>query len=109
MNAYANDGRKKLLMKLSACKFAQYELMLFLDTHPHCTEAMQALNLHRANAMKLRDEYECQYGPLSNPKANGKHWCWIDDPWPWEYIPPTGGCGCFTPSMGARGSKGACR
>ncbi len=110
MNAYAMDDRKKLLMKLSACKFAQYELMLFLDTHPDCSEAMQALNMHRANAMRLKDEYECKYGPLSNPKANGKHWCWIDDPWPWDY----GGCGCFTPAMGARnanctGRKGACR
>ena len=105
------DERKRLLMKLTACKFAQYELTLFLDTHPDCVEAMQALNMHRANAIKLKDEYECKYGPLSNPKANGKHWCWIDDPWPWEYLPQNG-CGCFTPSMGARntcGKKGAWR
>jgi len=104
------DERKRLLMKLSACQFAQYELMLFLDTHPDCVEAMQALNMHRANAIRLKDEYECKYGPLSNPKANGKRWCWIDDPWPWDYSPQT--CGCFTPSMGARGNncrKGACR
>ena len=104
------DERKRLLMKLTACKFAQYELVLFLDTHPNCVEAMQALNMHRANAIKLKDEYECKYGPISNPKANGKHWCWIDDPWPWDYSPQT--CGCFTPSMGARGNnckKGACR
>ena len=104
------DERNKLLMKLTACKFAQYELVLFLDTHPNCVEAMQALNMHRANAIKLKDEYECKYGPISNPKANGKHWCWIDDPWPWDYSPQT--CGCFTPSMGARGNnckKGACR
>lgn len=104
------DERNKLLMKLTACKFAQYELVLFLDTHPNCVEAMQALNMHRANAIKLKDEYECKYGPISNPKANGKRWCWIDDPWPWDYSPQT--CGCFTPSMGARGNncrKGACR
>ena len=107
MNAYAYDDRKKLLMKISACRFAQYELMLFLDTHPDCVEAMQALNMHRANAMKRKDEYECKYGPLSNPKANMKHWCWIDDPWPWEYSPRTGSCGCFAPSMGARCAKGA--
>ena len=73
------DERNKLLMKLTACKFAQYELVLFLDTHPNCVEAMQALNMHRANAIKLKDEYECKYGPISNPKANGKHWCWIDE------------------------------
>ena len=104
------DERNRLLMKLSACRFAQYELMLFLDTHPDCVEAMQALNMHRANAMKLKDEYECKYGPISNPKANMKRWRWIDDPWPWDYSPQT--CGCFTPSMGARGNncrKGACR
>lgn len=111
----AMDDRKKLLMKLSACRFAQYELMLFLDTHPNCVEAMQALNMHRTNAIRLKDEYECKYGPLSNPKANMKHWCWIDDPWPWEYSSQTVGCGCFTPSMGARNAndarcgKGACQ
>ena len=55
------DERKRLLMKLTACKFAQYELTLFLDTHPDCVEAMQALNMHRANAIKLKDEYECKY------------------------------------------------
>ena len=55
------DERNKLLMKLTACKFAQYELVLFLDTHPNCVEAMQALNMHRANAIKLKDEYECKY------------------------------------------------
>ena len=105
------DERNRLLMKLSACRFAQYELMLFLDTHPDCVEAMQALNMHRANAMKLKDEYECKYGSISNPKANMKRWRWIDDPWPWDYC-PRNSCGCFTPSMGARGNngrKGACR
>ena len=50
------NERNRLLMKLSACKFAQYELWLFLDTHPNCAEAMQALNMHRANAIKLKEE-----------------------------------------------------
>ncbi|MBQ1413689.1 MAG: spore coat protein CotJB [Clostridia bacterium] len=100
------DKRQKLLAQLSACQFAQYELMLFLDTHPDCTAAMKVLQLHRANAQKLREQYECQFGPLSNPKGNGQHWNWIDDPWPWDY---TGAGGCFTPSMGARNKKGACR
>ena len=106
------DERRRLLMKLSACRFAQVELVLFLDTHPDCAEAMRALNMHRANAIRLTEEYECKFGPLSNPKANGKRWQWIDDPWPWDYTPQNGGCGCFTPSMGARGNngrKGACR
>lgn len=75
----------KLLAKISACEFAQIELTLFLDTHPNCKEAMKALNMHRANAIKLREEYECKYNYLSNPKACGEHWKWIDDPWPWEY------------------------
>ena len=107
MKACGTDERNRLLMKLSACKFAQYELWLFLDTHPNCAEAMQALNMHRANGMKLKEEYECKYGSLSNPNGNGKCWCWVNDPWPWDYSPQAGGC--FTPSMGARGKKGACR
>lgn len=98
------DERKKLLMKISACQFAQYELWLFLDTHPKCAEAMQALNMHRANAMKLKEEYECKFGPISNPKANGKYWCWINDPWPWDYTGDNCGCG-----MGTQRGKGACR
>ena len=93
------DERRKLLMKLSACQFAQYELWLFLDTHPGCAEAMQALNMHRANAAKLKEQYECKFGPLSNPKACGKRWNWVDDPWPCDYI------GSCRPACG----KGVCR
>ena len=48
-------------------------------------QAMKVLNMHRANAIKLKEEYESRFGPLSNPKGNGKHWEWVDDPWPWEY------------------------
>lgn len=100
------DERTKLLMKLSACQFAQVELVQFLDTHPRCTQAMQALNMHRANAIRLREAYESQFGPLTNPMAKGCRWDWIDDPWPWDYQ----GTSCpFCPAMGARSGKGACR
>lgn len=81
------DDKKKLLARISACRFAQVELMLFLDTHPDCSEAMKALNMHRENAMKLKEEYESRFGPLSNPKGNCEHWEWVDDPWPWDYVP----------------------
>ena len=100
------DERKKLLAKISACQFAQIELVEFLDTHPMCVEAMQVLNMHRANAIKLIEEYECKFGPLSNPKGNMKFWDWINDPWPWDYT----GCNCqWYPGAGARQGKGACR
>lgn len=60
--------------------------------------------MHRDNALRLKKEYECKFGPLSNPKGNMKHWDWIDDPWPWDYqsdVSP-----CFTC---CRREKGACR
>ncbi|MGN0474759.1 MAG: spore coat protein CotJB [Acutalibacteraceae bacterium] len=99
------DDKRKLMARISACRFAQKELMLFLDTHPDCCEAMKALNMHRENAMKLKEEYESRFGPISNPKGNCKHWEWVDDPWPWDYVPEAApynsGCG--------RCGKGACR
>ena len=103
------DERRKLLAKISACQFAQVELVQFLDTHPNCVEAMQVLNMHRANAMKLKEEYECKFGPLSNPKGNGRRWEWIDDPWPWDYQSASQCCPFPRGTAGAKRGKGVCR
>ena len=103
-----NDNRaskKELLHAIGEVSFVLDDLRLYLDTHPDCCEAMKALNMHRENAMKLKEEYESRFGPLSNPKGNCQHWEWVDDPWPWDYVPEAApyNSGCN------RCGKGACR
>ena len=33
---------------------------------------------------KLTDEYQENYGPLTNIDSNSNEWNWINNPWPWE-------------------------
>ena len=75
--------RKKLLKKLSAVSFAAHELHIYLDTHPGDSAAGAALKKYEMQTMKLRNEYESSFGPLS-PGEDGNRWVWIADPWPWN-------------------------
>ena len=73
--------RETMLRRLSAAQFTQWELHLYLDTHP---SDLQALARYRA----LRSEYESQFGSLTALDATGAEW--LKDPWPWD----TEECGC---------------
>ena len=67
--------RETMLRRLSAAQFTQWELHLYLDTHPSDLQA-------------LRSEYEAQFGALTALDATGAEW--LKDPWPWD----TEECGC---------------
>ena len=80
------DNRMQLKQRIGAYQFAVWEMTLYLDTHPHCTEALAKYNEYRAMVARLIEEYEAQYGawtPDSN-SVNGECWAWVDGPWPWE-------------------------
>lgn len=82
-----NNGmsRKALMNKVSALGLATHEAVLFLDTHPHCREAIEYFNASRRAYYEAVCEYERRFGPLtafSTDTENG--WVWIDSPWPWE-------------------------
>ncbi len=80
-----------LRRRISAVDFALWELQLFLDTHPHCAEALQKRAQLQAERHQLVSLYETNFGPLvlTSHDVKGDCWSWIDDPWPWDL---EGGC-----------------
>ena len=46
--------REDLLRKLSAQQFAAWDTALFLNTHPHCAEALKARRDYQSDAEALR-------------------------------------------------------
>lgn len=81
----ATMNKNELLKELMKYDFAVYELVLFLDTHPRDTKALEMYRSLVEKAQALRHEYENKFGPISSDMVkNCDHWTWIDSPWPWE-------------------------
>lgn len=78
--------RKDLLKKIGEVSFSMDELRLFLDTHPNCKEALEYMEMLVAKREEYVKHYEKKYGPLCwyGVNVSGKHWCWVDEAWPWE-------------------------
>ena len=82
-----NKNEKKVtpLTELQTIAFMIQELALYLDTH---SDDAEALEVYRQMQKMYHDGirvYEEKYGPLShNAPMNGPY-CWLSDPWPWEY------------------------
>ena len=81
--------QKKLLNHINAVSFAAYDTMLFLDTHPDCTEAKEYYCKMMKERKEAMDEYQKMYEPLvpsgdCNCAKDGENWLWATTPWPWE-------------------------
>ncbi len=80
------NRQKEQLKRIMAEEFTAVELNLYLDTHPHDKQALHMYNetVHRLHCLK--EEYEEEFGSLSNfGTSSGRYpWQWIDEPWPWE-------------------------
>jgi spore coat protein JB len=80
--------RETMLRRLSAAQFTQWELHLYLDTHPSDLQALALFRKCDARYRALRSEYEAQFGALTALDATGAEW--LKDPWPWDREE----CGC---------------
>ena len=76
--------QERLLRRIRAWQFSEWELHIFLDTHLNDCEAAKKLKECRAKTAALVKEYEAAYGPLNESGANTSRWAWITGPWPWE-------------------------
>lgn len=83
--------QKQLLCHINAVSFAAYDVMLFLDTHPDCQEAIDYYCQMMDERKKAMTEYQKKYEPLVAEGActcgcndNGNTWTWATTPWPWE-------------------------
>ena len=78
------NEQERLLRRIRAMQFAQWELHMFLDTHPNDCEAAKKLEEYRTKTAALIKEYEAAYGPMNETSTNTSRWAWITNPWPWE-------------------------
>lgn len=80
-----NDRTHGLLRRIQMYDFMLYEMILFLDTHPGCSDALELFRKYKALRDKAYAEYAAEFGPIiSEQAASGDRWTWTDGPWPWE-------------------------
>lgn len=78
-------SRKELMQVIQKYDFALYDLMLYLDTHPHCTEGMRLFRKYRDKREEAVNEYVKNYGPIQALQSDTeKKWNWGKGPYPWE-------------------------
>lgn len=78
-------SKAALEKEIARVSFTMDELRLFLDTHPHCREALSAFRELRQQREKLLERYETNYGPMEAYRAGGtEKWNWVQQAWPWE-------------------------
>ena len=83
MNNSLNE--KESMKKVMSLMFAVNDITLYLDTHPNDRRAIRMHNEYSNKVVKLIDEYQRKYGPLTvNFNQSDNSWDWIDNPWPWE-------------------------
>jgi len=74
------------LSELMAIDFVAKELELYLDTHAEDMEAFNMYQTFLALGKEAHSRYVQLYGPVCHKDMLGrKNYCWINEPWPWEY------------------------
>ncbi len=75
---------ENLKCRIKELSFVLVELNLYLDSHPHCAEALS----HFKEVQKEYDALVCQYEEMGTPLTaggnRGDKWDWVMTPWPWE-------------------------
>lgn len=80
--------------RISAYKFALYDLGLYLDSHPCDQQAMQLRGVYKERLTQLINEYEQHYGNYVVTMVDvDECWAeWVSDPWPWDVTRGDGRC-----------------
>ena len=78
-------GRTAMLKKIQSYRFAAYDMLLYLDTHPDDKKAFSLFKELVAKSRQLIGEYTKEYGPLTAfASADSDNFDWLNSPWPWE-------------------------
>ncbi len=78
-----NQDRASLLHEIMSLNFAVNDLVLYLDTHPTDSRAINMHSEYSEKVIELTQKYQRLYGPLT-VNFSSETWDWIDEPWPWE-------------------------
>lgn len=87
MSQNSCTSKEKLLQRIYEVSFAVDDILLFLDTHPCCQEALSFYREYSSERQKLMKEYALHYGPLTIDDAletDANSWRWMEQPFPWE-------------------------
>ncbi len=78
-------NRNQLMQVIRKYDFALYDLMLYLDTHTQCQEAMKLYRKYRAQRDAAVQEYVRRFGPIQASQSSAEmQWDWSKGPYPWE-------------------------
>lgn len=77
--------KKSLMKKIQMYEFIITEMILYLDTHPHCKEGLKYFNKYKVLLSDAIKEFTEKYGPVSPMGTKAEtHWDWVKGHWPWE-------------------------
>lgn len=78
------DDRITRLKRIQEISFTLNDLMLYLDTHPLDTDALDAFSQAQAQRRELMANYARDFEPLTIDCVCQKHFNWSDGPLPWD-------------------------
>lgn len=75
----------RLMKAIYEAGFVIDELVLFLDTHPCDTDAIEHYKKYKKLYADLVRDYAHMFGPLYADQVSVENqWTWAKTPWPWE-------------------------
>lgn len=78
-------NQKQLLLYLSQVSFALYDVVLYLDTHPNCQQALAYYNEMKQARKQALELYTQKFDPLFIDQVDSDcEWTWVMTPLPWE-------------------------
>lgn len=90
MNVQMNQrmNQSQLLDWVSMLGFCAYDMLLYLDTHPTDTRALDYYEQCNQLYQNAKSSYEASYGPLTIDAAGERNgiWDWGKQPLPWEGV-----------------------
>ena len=79
--------KEQMMCQINQVSFAINDILLFLDTHPYDSEAMEFYRRYARMRHDLLKEYAKYFGPLivdTAYESDESKWQWVLQPWPWE-------------------------
>lgn len=77
------NERQNILAMIDIYAFLITDLSEYIDTHPNCEKAKDAINKAKIELDKLKTYYENKFGILATC-SKGNSVSYINGPWPWE-------------------------
>lgn len=84
--AAAATSKEALMKRIQEVQFTMLDLILYLDTHPCDSFAIERYNMAAEEFNKLHVSYSEKYGPFMWGCLNeGDTWLWGEEDFPWDY------------------------